>query len=230
MSNNVFSNLDRIYQSKDFITLAKQDILSNELNLSSVITNSVNDQITEADYLRMAVGFYIFDLVPRSRKEQSKPINFNDCPVLIENLMAAKFMQNLDAFNQMQNLKKTDKKTKGELPKDSLQSFSARDPHRQQERNGYLTLAGRVKAFFCQHNVHRDLRYLKSLLALSGNLFSQKQHVSLQKYFYSPELVSAVIEMKANPYCRDVQFLAFTLLATVPSNRRQISCSGRAKS
>lgn len=211
--------------------MIKQEILSSDLNLSAVISNSLNDQITEVDYLKLAVGYYLFDLVPKTRKEQTKQINFNDCSRLIENLMTAKFMQKIEMFNQMQNVKRSPtSKTKKDPSNSAHQSFSIRDPQKQQERNSYLLLGGRIKAYFCMNHIHRNLSHLKTLLMLVGNFFAQKQHIGLQKHFYSPELVSAVIEMKSNPYCRDIQFLAFTLLAAVPNNRRLEITSGGTQS
>lgn len=39
----------------------------------------------------------------------------------------------------------------------------------------------------------------------------------MQKYFYEPELIEIFIELKSNPFCKDIQFLAFSLLTTIPA-------------
>ena len=234
--NSVFSSLDHLYQSKDFQALVKQGIMSSDLNLSIVISSSLGDKITDQEYLGLCFGYYMFDLAPKQRKDQTNPMNYNYQDTVQNWLIAGMIDKSTSEFakataqvtKKQDHVKVKGSKDKFEEHKDTLNSKEKEAL--MATKNKILTLMGRIKAYFCLNNIHRDLGYLKTLLKLVGNFFAQRNNVSLQKHFYSPELVAAVIDMKSNQYCRDIQFLAFTLLSTVPSSCRPPSPSRRAQS
>lgn len=80
-----------------------------------------------------------------------------------------------------------------------------------------LTWLNLVSSYFTRNQVHRELLSLRVLTMLVGNFCTQRQHRAVLKNIYQPKLIEMLIELKAFRFCRDVQFLAFTALTSIPS-------------
>lgn len=80
-----------------------------------------------------------------------------------------------------------------------------------------LTWLNLVSSYFTKNQVHRELLSLRVLTMLIGNFCIQRQHRAVLKSIYQPKLIEMLIELKAFRFCRDVQFLAFTALTSIPS-------------
>ena len=74
-----------------------------------------------------------------------------------------------------------------------------------------------VSSYFTRNQVHRELISLRVMIMLVGNLCNQRQHRAVLKSLYQPKLIEMLIELKAFRFCRDIQFLSFTALTSIPS-------------
>lgn len=66
--------------------------------------------------------------------------------------------------------------------------------------------------------IHRKLAFLKTLLMLLSNFMTERHHLNCHRCLYSAEMIQVLIDLKANFYCRDLQFLAFSTLSTIPTD------------
>ena len=231
----MFDNLTKIFQNTDFKYLVKSGLLRREANLSSVIESFIGEETSDQEYSKICLEFLIFDVIPKTKKDSAKTFNIEDLSTLLENWIFFDLANQhpskiAEGFSEMSV---RFKKYESNLKERRYDIFHGLNPNDKQEIENiklkYLSSISRVRSYFGMYNIHRELGYLKTLLMLLGNLMAQNQHINVQNYLYSPELVQACMHMVSNPYCLDIMYLSFTALVTIPPKCTPLSPRRRAQ-
>lgn len=217
--------------------LSQQAILDN-LDVSCVIKAPLENELPDMAYICYSLQCYIMDTPVRQRPEDEKvPLMLNVHTLLGGWLKEVEDGEELlDSRSQRSSIKEGPNGSERGLR--SMRSLSvvsgvsgAVEAHgsrkyidekhkienENKKKHAVLSRLNQVLMYLTSVRIHQEIGILSSLVMMIGNFYCQTEHISVQKYFYDPKLLACFIELKSNKFSRDLQYLSFTLLTTVPS-------------
>lgn len=234
----VINHLTRMDISDEVEFLLSQQAILDNLDVSCVIKAPLENELPDMAYICYSLQCYIMDTPVRQRPEDEKvPLMLNVHTLLGGWLKEVEDGEELlDSRSQRSSIKEGPNGSERGLR--SMRSLSvvsgvsgAVEAHgsrkyidekhkienENKKKHAVLSRLNQVLMYLTSVRIHQEIGILSSLVMMIGNFYCQTEHISVQKYFYDPKLLACFIELKSNKFSRDLQYLSFTLLTTVPS-------------
>lgn len=199
--DRVTNNLTHIDISDHVEYLLKEKVILERLDVSQVVNEPFSKDTPSEIMAQYRLTCFAMDIPPMPKDEDEKTLVGNSVDKLLLSWQHA-----LDPPDPVPLISPRDR----EVPEKEKRPPTVRNIQ------GILAEISAINNYISGCRLHQELETLKLSLMFMGNCYAHKNHLCLQKYFYDPKLIEICIDLKAYKYCRDIQFLAFSLLTTIP--------------
>lgn len=228
----MLNDIDRFRGKKQFGELIDMKLITEDLNFATALVRPAEDENSDENYTMYRFTAHLLEraVVDRDKKlgKFKSPPPASGTGQLLNFWIQVTENDNLRMFDIKRF--KGIKALRSVLTQGDSKVLTELANKIKTASDKACTLINTLKTFAARHNIHYNIACVKAILVSLGNMFSVCGQESPNSHLCSPDIIKSLIDLKSTPYCRDMQFLSFTVLACIPTIRSLSIISRRTKS